>query len=175
MIQDGACLEIFGINRGETGLLGQNIAQIFAIPGIRAIPGTSIIGKPMAYRLWHDPLRLNYPNGTEGEPLPEVKVRSEFTKDGWVLEALAPMKLPVVNPKRTDVSRTVARKRKLIQLYPDQLRIEFQLSVKIHPNDPWTSHGTMQKSWMASQDTENYAYVEWIDVEEWEEKKGDGP
>ena len=59
-------------------------------------------------------------------------------------------------------------------MYPDQLRIEFQLSVKIHPNDPWTSHGTMQKSWMASQDTENYAYVEWIDVEEWEENgKGD--
>ena len=87
--------------------------------------------------------------------MPEVKVRSEFTRDGWILEALVPMKLPVVNAKRTDVSRTVARKQKLIQLYPDQLRIEFQLSVKIHPNDPWTSHGTMQKSWMASQDTEN--------------------
>jgi len=105
--------------------------------------------------------------------LPEVKVRSEFTKDGWILEALVPMKLPVVNPKRTDVSRTVARKQKLVQLYPDQLRIECQLSVKIHPNDPWTSHGTMQKSWMASQDTENHAYVEWIDVEDWEENAKD--
>ena len=70
-------------------------------------------------------------------------------------------------------SRPVARKQKLIQLYPDQLRIEFQLSVKIHPNDPWTSPGTMQKSWMASQDTGNYAYVEWIDVLEWEEN-GEG-
>ena len=54
VLWDGACLEIFGINRGQTGMLGQNIAQIFAIPGIRAIPGTCIIGRPMAYRLWFE-------------------------------------------------------------------------------------------------------------------------
>jgi hypothetical protein len=31
----------------------------------------------------------------------------------------------------------------------------------------------MQKTWMASQDTENCAYIEWIDVEDWEDSGKD--
>ena len=166
---EGACLEVFGVNRGQKGVSGENIAQIFLIPGVRAIRGTSIIGKPMGYRLWRDWFRTKFASGYEGEPLPEIKVRSEFTKDGWVLEAMVPMKLPVYKPEQVGVPASISSKRKLIHLYTDQLRIEFQLSTKLHPDNPYTAHGTMLKSWMASQDTENYAYVEWIDVAEWDE------
>ena len=166
---EGACLEVFGVNRGQKGISGENIAQVFLIPGVRAIPGTCIIGKPMGYRLWRDFFRTKFASGYEGEPLPEIKVRSEFTKDGWNLEAMVPLKLPVYKPEQVGVPASISSKRKLIHLYADQLRIEFQLSTKLHPDNPYTAHGTMLKSWMASQDTENYAYVEWIDVAEWDE------
>ena len=166
---EGACLEVFGVNRGQKGVSGENIAQVFLIPGVRAIPNTSIIGKPMGYRLWRDFFRVKFASGYEGEPLPEIKVRSEFTNDGWILEAMVPLKLPVYKSDQPGVPASISSKRKLIHLYADQLRIEFQLSAKLRSDDPYTCHGTMLKSWMASQDTENYAYVEWIDVAEWEQ------
>jgi len=167
---EGACLEIFGVNRGRSGMMGESIAQIFCIPGIRAIRGTSIVGRPMAYRLWFDPLRQKYESGLEGEPLPEVKVRSEFTADGWIMEAMVPLKLPTFNPGRDGISVSATKKKKLIQLYADQIRIEFQLSTKLHPDEPYTHHGTMLRSRLASRYTENYAYIEWIDVAEWEDR-----
>ena len=170
---EGACLEVFGVNRGRTGLMGESIAQIFLIPGIRAVRGTSIVGRPMAYRLWFDPLRQKYESGLEGEPLPEVKIRSEFTKDGWVLEAMVPLKLPVFNPGKEGIPVSITRKKRLIHLYVDQIRIEFQLSTKLHPDEPYTHHGTMLKSRLASRYTENYAYIDWIDVAEWEETDDD--
>jgi hypothetical protein len=167
---EGACLEVFGVNRGQKGVSGENIAQIFLIPGVRAVADTSILGKPMAYRLWRDWFRTKFKSGYEGEPLPEVKVRSEFTKEGWLLEAMVPLKLPVYRPEKAGVSAFITSKRKLIHLYADQLRIEFQLSTKLHPDDHFTSHGTMLKNKHASENTENYAYVEWIDVTGWDEK-----
>jgi len=165
---EGACLEVFGVNRGQSGMMGESIAQIFLIPGIRAVSGTSIVGRPMAYRLWYDPLRTKYESGLEGEPLPEVKVRSEFTADGWIMEAMVPLKLPVFNPGQEGIPVSITKKKKLIHLYADQIRIEFQLSTKLHPDEPYTHHGTMLKSRLASRYTENYAYLEWIDVAEWE-------
>ena len=170
---EGACLEIFGVNRGRTGMMGESIAQIFLIPGIRAVAGTSILGRPMAFRLWYDPLRTKYESGLEGEPLPEIKLRSEFTKDGWNMEAMVPLKLPVFNPGQEGLPVSVTKKKRLIQLYADQIRIEFQLSTKLHPDEPYTHHGTMLKSHLASRYTENYAYIEWIDVAEWDEEEKD--
>jgi hypothetical protein len=170
---ESSCLEVFGVNRGQKGMLGENIAQIFLIPGVKAIPDTSIIGKPMAYRLWRDWFRTKFASGYEGEPLPEVKVRSEFTKDGWILEAMVPLKLPVYNPDQPGVAASISSKRKLIHLYADQLRIEFQLSTRLTPDEPFTHHGVMVDSKHASQDTEKYAYVEWIDVAEWDKQDED--
>ena len=170
---EGACLEVFGVNRGQEGVPGENIAQIFLIPGVKAIPGTSILGKPMAFRLWRDWFKVKFKSGYEGEPLPEVKLRSEFTREGWIMEAMVPLKLPVFKPARAGVPASISSERKLIHLYADQLRIEFQLSTKLLPDDNFTSHGTMLKNRMASRDTENYAYVEWIGVESWEEKEDD--
>jgi hypothetical protein len=167
---EGSCLEVFGVNRGQKGVMGENIAQIFIIPGIRAVPGTCITGKPMAYRLWQDFFRTKLESGLEGEPLPEVKVRDEFTNDGWIMEAMVPLNLPVFNPEQPGVPASISGKKKMIHLYADQLRIEFQLSTKLHPDEPYTHHGTMLKSRLASAYTENYAYVEWIDIAEWEDK-----
>jgi hypothetical protein len=86
------------------------------------------------------------------------------------MEAMVPLNLPVFLPEQPGVSGSVSGRKKMIHLYADQLRIEFQLSTKLHPDEPYTHHGTMLKSRLASQFTENYAYIDWIDIAEWEDK-----
>ena len=168
---EGSSLEVFGVNRGEQGRQGENIAQIFLVPGVRAIPGTSLLGRPMAYRLWRDYYRTNYASGYEGEPLPEIKVRSSFTSYGWIIEAMIPFNLPVTKPEVRGVPGSVSGKKKMVQLYPDQLRVEFKLNTTTHPNHNHTYHGTMQKRMRAAHGSENYVYVEWLDVDSWDEKE----